>query len=152
MQEKWDCIRLDAKQPSACGDVQLLLHAVHGPSHMHPPHAKRDSSKLDAKLPRAWSHLQQLLHATRGSHIMHGGRPQVRWDRSKVEGRLLLARCELDEALGMASIYTKAVKAMDALQLKLDGSMPSGRPAEVRRSVLALAAHCATSVPYAFQL
>ena len=55
---------------------------------------------------------------------MHGGRLQVRWDRSKVDGRLLLARCELDEALGRASIYAKAVKAMDALQLQLDGSVP----------------------------
>ena len=56
--------------------------------------------------------------------MMHGARPQVRWDRSKVDARLLLARCELDEALGRASIYAKAVKAMDALQLKLDGSVP----------------------------
>ena len=60
---------------------------------------------------------------------------QVKWDRSKVDGRLLLARCELEEALNTASIYAKALKAMDALQLNEDGSVPPfARIAEVGAS------------------
>ena len=80
---------------------------------------------------------------------MHGGRLQARWDPSKVDGRLLLARCDLEEALGRASIYTKVLKAMDALQLDLDGSVPPfARIAEVRcLTVLALTVRCATSMP-----